>query len=436
MKIVLLTVGTRGDVEPHLALALGLQRSGYDVTLAAGTNFESFVTSRGVRFAPLRADFHAFFRSAEGKALLARGAGMSLRGLPRQAWGLHERLMEDAWEAIRGADAVIYHPRVLGAFDAAEKLQIPAVLAAYLPQLSPTREFPFPLFPHLRLGGFVNRLSFSAGHLVHLPFLGMRNRWRARALGLPPRPWYASDYRRRGRPLPVLYHYSRHVVPPPADWRGPAVVTGYWFLPPPAGWRPPAELVAFLQAGPPPVFVGFGSMIGQDPGRLTRTVLAALQQSGQRGILIAGWGGMAAGSLPETVFAAEEIPYEWLFPQVAAVVHHGGTGTTGLGLRAGKPTVICPYFNDQPFWGKVVHDLGAGPAPIPQQELSAERLAEAIRTAATDARMRQRAAALGEKIRSEDGVARAVEAISCLLSAPSTEGIQSARPLTGSASES
>jgi sterol 3beta-glucosyltransferase len=411
MKITILTVGTRGDVEPCLALALGLNRAGHETTLATGTNFASFVAGRGVRFAPIRADFLAFFQSADGQALLDKKYFSLVRPLPPAVVAMRQRMLEDSWEAVRSADAIVYHPRVLGAYDAAEKLRIPAILAVYLPQVTPTREFPLPFVPRLRLGRLGNRLSYAAVHLGHFPFQGMRNRWRVRVLGLPPLPWYANEFKRNGRPLPVLYHYSRHVVPPPADWRGPIAVTGYWFLDPDPAWRPPADLLAFLEAGPPPVFVGFGSMIGRDPKRLTETVVAALKQAGRRGILVAGWGGMSGTNLPETIFRTEGVPYDWLFPRVAAVVHHGGAGTTGLGLRAGKPTVICPYFHDQPYWGKVVHELGAGPAPIPQWELTAERLAAAIRSAVTDEGMRRRSEELGAKIRAEDGIARAVAAI-------------------------
>jgi sterol 3beta-glucosyltransferase len=411
MRLTVLTLGSRGDVEPCLALAVGLRRAGHEVTFATGADFEPFVAARGVRFAPLRVDVQHILRSDKGKKLLAgRGIRAFLRPIPADAWALRQRLMEDAWVAARGADAVVYHPRVPGAYDAAEKLRVPAILADYLPQLTPTREFPFPLFPCRTLGGFVNRLSFRAFGIVDLPFAALRNRWRARALGLPPRPWHASDLKRNGRPLPVLYHFSKHLVPPPADWRGPIAVTGPWFLDPPPGWRPPADLSAFLDAGPPPVFVGFGSMVSQDPGRMTAVVVEALRLSGQRGILMTGWGGLARAALPETIFTLDEIPHGWLFPHVAAVVHHGGAGTTAAGLRAGKPTVVCPYFHDQPFWGRRVHDLGVGPRPVPQRHLTADRLAEAIRVAVGKG-MRQRAEALGEKVRAEDGVARAVEVI-------------------------
>jgi sterol 3beta-glucosyltransferase len=417
VKVAILTAGTRGDVEPCLALALGLGRAGYDVTLAADTNFEGFVTGQGVRFAPMRADFHAFFQSADGRALLARDHLRFLRGVSPSGLAMRQRMMEDAWEAARGADAVVYHPRVLGAYDAVQKLRVPAILVEFLPLLVPTRSFPFPLAPHLRLGGFVNRLSYAAVRLANLPYQDMRNRWRVRALGLPARPWFADDFRRGGRRLPVLYAFSPHVIPPPAEWRGRAEVTGSWFLDAPSDWRPPEDLAAFLAAGPPPVYVGFGSMVGPDAERVTATVVAALKKCGQRGILATGWGGLTRIHEPGTILQVESVPHGWLFPRVAAVVHHGGAGTTAAGLRAGKPTVICPFFHDQPFWGRVVWNLGVGPRPIPQAELSVDRLAEAIRAATGDDGMRQRAVALGEKVRSEDGVARAVEAIGAHLRA-------------------
>jgi sterol 3beta-glucosyltransferase len=417
MKLAILTAGTRGDVEPCVALALGLGRAGYDVTVGADPNFRSFVTSWGVGFAPIRADFQAFFASPEGKALMAnnRPRLRLLRGMPPAVMTMRQHMLEDAWQAVRGADAVIYHPRVLGAYDAVEKRGVPAILLELLPLLAPTRAFPLPMVPHLRLGGLVNRLSYAAVHLAHLPYLGMRNRWRARALGLPPRPWYADDFTHRGRRLPILYAFSPHVVPPPAEWRGWALASGYWFLDSPTDWQPPPALAAFLAAGPPPLFVGFGSMVSPHPDRITAMIVAALKQAGQRAILASGWGGLAKVHEPGTLFQLDAVPHGWLFPRVAAVVHHGGMGTTAAGLRAGKPTLICPFFHDQPFWGKRIYDLGVGPHPIPQGRLSADRLAEAFRALATDEGMRHRAAQLGEKIRAEDGVGRAVAWIEALL---------------------
>ncbi len=238
------------------------------------------------------------------------------------------------------------------------------------------------------------------------------NTWRKEVLNLPTRSILASEMvRSNGELVPVLYYYSPHVIPQPNDWPKNAIATGYWFLNSMNNWQPPADLVKFIAAGKPPVYIGFGSMTGQHPEQIAQIVIAALKKSKQRGIIATGWGGLAASDLPENIFKIESVPHDWLFPQMAAVVHHGGAGTTAAGLRAGKTTVICPFFGDQPFWGNRIAELGVGTKPIPIKQLTVDKLVDAINTAVSNENMRQRAANLGEKIRSEDGVARAVEII-------------------------
>jgi sterol 3beta-glucosyltransferase len=191
-------------------------------------------------------------------------------------------------------------------------------------------------------------------------------------------------------------------------------VTGYWFLGQSGDWQPPAHLLRFLEAGAPPVYVGFGSMSGTSGQERARIVVEALAKAGQRGVLVSGWGGLQADELPEDILMLDNVPHDWLFPHTAAVVHHGGAGTTAAGLRAGKPTVICPFIADQPFWGSVVHELGVGPEPIHQRGLSVENLASAITTTVTNAEMQRCAAVVGDKIRAEDGITTAIEVIESL----------------------
>jgi len=185
-------------------------------------------------------------------------------------------------------------------------------------------------------------------------------------------------------------------------------VTGYWWLPAAPPWRPPPALEAFLARGGPVVSIGFGSMTSDDAEALTALVLGAVRSARVRAVLVAGWGGLK--SLPEAddVLCVDAVPYDWLFPRIGATVHHGGAGTTGLGLRAGVPAIVVPFTMDQPFWASRVAALGAGPPPIPRAGLTQERLARALQRALGDRAMRERAAALGEQIRSEDGVANAV----------------------------
>ena len=212
---------------------------------------------------------------------------------------------------------------------------------------------------------------------------------------------------------PTLYSYSPTVLPKPKDWPDWVHVTGYWFLESEPNWQPPVDLVNFLNAGPPPVYVTFGSiLIDHNPETLTKLVLDAVARTGQRVILDIGWGGLRTLELPDWAFAvgSDSAPHDWLLPQVKAAVHHGGTGTTFAGLRAGLPTVIIAAFGETFFWGQRIADIGVGLPPIPKKELSVERLAAAIHTAINDKDIQACVADIGKRIRAEDSVARAVEA--------------------------
>jgi UDP:flavonoid glycosyltransferase YjiC (YdhE family) len=208
-----------------------------------------------------------------------------------------------------------------------------------------------------------------------------------------------------------VYGFSPSVIPKPADWGKNIQVTGYWFLDSESDWTPPTTLETFLQNGSPPLYIGFGSMTNRKPEETTDLVIQALAHTRQRAIIASGWSGMSKANLPDTVFMVESIPHAWLFPRVAAVVHHGGAGTTAAGLRAGIPSIITPFFGDQPFWGQRVADLGVGTQPIPRKKLTVDLLAQAIQTVVTDQPMRQRAAELGTHIRAEDGIGRVIEIV-------------------------
>jgi sterol 3beta-glucosyltransferase len=391
-----------------------LKQNGHDVALCTSSSFSSFVERQGLEYRYLNNDFVELAQGETGRRAM-EGSG-SLAG--RLRWmaeaarlfkPIFRKTLKEEWEAAHDAEVIIYNPQSVGGFHIAEALSVPGIMADALPTWVPTGAFPSFAVPDLRLGEWYNRLTYRLLPLMTgSMFGGVVKQWRSETLKLPPRSRFGGDLiRTDGRPAPVLYSFSRHVLPPPADWPEHINVTGYWVLDETQNWRPPPELLNFLDAGPPPVFVGFGSMGGRDPARTTRLVLEALSQVGQRGLLVTGWGGLEIEKPTENVFKVENAPYDWLFPRMAAVAHHGGAGTTGAGLRAGKPTVICPFVADQPFWGRRVAALGAGPPPIPQQKLTADNLASAIRQAVEDAVMRKRAADLGKKIRAEDGVGQA-----------------------------
>lgn len=408
MKLVILATGTRGDVQPFVALAQGLSSAGHNVVLAAPGSFEPFVRSYGVAFAPMGSDYAAIIESPEGKAALGGNPVKAMQVMKQQVFPMMRQMLEDAWAAAQGADAIIYHPKALAGVHLAEKLQVPCFIGTAVPVVVPTRAFPAPAFISRNLGGFLNRLTYTAVRAGSRPFRRMITEWRRERLGLGPR--LEGEGVHGGREIPVLHAFSAQVVPPPADWPAAAIVTGYWFPRRTEAWKPPAALAAFLESGPPPVYIGFGSVSGFDRDNTAQIAVEALRGAGVRGIVATGQS-QTPTPLSDTVLCISGAPHDWLFPKMAAVVHHGGAGTVAAGLAAGKPTLVCPATTDQPFWGRVVHQLGVGPAPIPHKQLSVERLTEAIQTATRDKEMQRKAAALGEAIRAEDGVSRAVAEI-------------------------
>lgn len=420
MKITIFAAGSRGDIQPCIALSKGLQRAGYGVCFAAPEDFAGFIQQHGVGFYPLRGDVQQIMASDTGRKFMETGGAnpiKSIRAMRTMIAPIVTSMMEDAYAACSDADALI----CLGVFSPlgqaiAEARGIPIINVEPTPLL-PTSAFPAPSWPIQRdLGGFHNSVSGRA----MLQVISM---------------WYqpfVKDFRRRLglstngstglynalRSAPMLSAYSPSIIPHPPDWPESIHVTGYFFLDSQTDWQPSTELKAFLDAGDPPVYIGFGSMAGRHPEELARLVSEALVKSGQRGLLLTGWGGLRTELVPENVFVVESVPHSWLFPLMAAVVHHGGAGTTAEALRAGVPAVIVPFVFDQPFWGARIKALGLGPDPIPLKKLTAESLASAIRIAVTDSELRQRAVSYGEAIRAEDGIGNAVKVIQRYLGEP------------------
>jgi sterol 3beta-glucosyltransferase len=412
MRITILASGSRGDVEPYVALGKGLREAGHAVRLVTHEDFEQLVVSSGIEFWPVEGRVQDV---AEGMAaLLERGDFRAImREMGKQAKEGALRLADAGLEACRGADRIL--GGVAGIYTGAalaEKLGVPFIQAYYIPY-TPTAAYPSFILPSAPVNfGPLNRLSYSvARQVMWQPVRAADNRVRQEKLDMPRAPVTGPFNSPALRGQPVLYGFSPAVIPPAPDWGKDVHVTGYWFLDRSETWSPPPALRDFLEAGPPPVYVGFGSMSSQKPRETADLILAALAQAGQRGIILSGWGGLAASDLPASVFPLESAPFTWLFPRMAAVAHHGGAGTTAQGLRAGVPSVVIPFFGDQPFWGARVHALGAGPAPIPRKKLNVARLAAAIEQAVRDQGMRSRAATIGAKIRAEDGVGRAAQLI-------------------------
>ncbi|MCZ6690621.1 MAG: glycosyltransferase [Planctomycetota bacterium] len=418
MKITILALGTRGDVQPYVALGEGLRKVGHGVRVATFENFEPLVTGLGLQFHPVAGDVQSILASESVLDLIEPRGKTGIRNLLHtgKAWvSAVQACAQALWEACHGTDAIINGlPGALFGFDAAERLHVPHVSAAVIPFVR-TRSFPIPVLPPASFGSAYNLLTYRiAEQVLWRTVQGTINQWRQGSLGLPKAPFWGHSSRLNKERVLVLNGFSPRLVPRPPDWPGHIFITGYWFLEE-RDWRPPPELLDFIESGPKPVFVGFGSMPVRHPERMANAVVDALRRSGHRGVLGMGWGGVRSGDLPDDMVGIEYAPYSWLFPRMAAVMHHGGSGSTAAGLHAGVPSVVVPFLLDQFYWGRRIASLGVGPKPIPRNQLSVKRMASAIRRATSDPDMRRRARELGRAVRTEHGVVRAVEVLDSYL---------------------
>ena len=417
MRIAVLSLGSRGDVQPQAALSVALAARGHEVRLISHGEYAELVAGCGVEFRALSGDIRADFAGSEaGRRMAASGRNpvAAIRAMVEMTrrrvrdWGIEIR------DLAQGAELLV--PEMTAALPGAtlaEGWGIPWVQVCLQP-IWRTRAFPSPMAPPLPfpLPGVLNRLHHDmVTQLMWQPFRALVNESRRAVADLGPWPFFGpfNAFRRERRP--VLMAFSPLVVPPPADWDPGITVTGYWYLDRPMDWVPPPALAAFIRSGPPPVYVGFGSMGLGDADATIGAILAALRQTGCRAVVSAGWGGLRAADLPPEIFAAEAVPHDWLFPQMAAIIHHGGAGTTAAALRAGVPSVLVPFMVDQFFWARRLRECGVAPSGIPHGRLTGAALGAGLGRALGDQALRARAAALGARIRGEDGLARAVDCI-------------------------
>ncbi|XP_027185390.1 sterol 3-beta-glucosyltransferase UGT80A2-like [Coffea eugenioides] len=413
LQIVMLIVGTRGDVQPFVAIGKRLQEDGHRVRLASHSNFKEFVLAAGLEFYPLGGDPKVLAGyMVKNKGFLPSGPSeihIQRNQIKEIIFSLLPACMDHDPETKVpfNPDAIIANPPAYGHTHVAEALKVPLHIIFTMPW-TPTSEFPHPLSRVKQSVGY--RLSYQV--VDGLIWLGIRdviNDFRKKKLKLRPVTYLRGSY---SSPLDVPYAYiwSPDLVPKPKDW-GPKIdVVGFCFLDLASNYVPPDSLVKWLDDGEKPIYIGFGSLPVQEPEKMTEIIVQALEMTGQRGIINKGWGGL--GNLKEPkdfVYLLDNCPHDWLFVRCAAVVHHGGAGTTAAGLKAACPTTVVPFFGDQPFWGDRVHARGVGPAPIPVDEFSLEKLVAAINFM-LDPMVKQRAVELAKAMENEDGVTGAVKA--------------------------
>lgn len=412
--LVLLVSGTRGDVVPYIALGLGLREAGYNIRIAAPQGFRPLIEQHGLPCAPFEGNPSDLMLDQSDPLTIGQNPLRSLRATKAfltQARALYPRMLQSASEACRGADALLYGLPALWGAHIAEGLRIPGIRAVLQP-LAPTRRFPSVLLPfRFSLGKMGNWLSHWI--LIQTTWLSFRseiNRARQTHLSLPPAHWLDPSL----RPFPhqplTLNGFSERIVPRPDDWNEKQVITGYWRLPS-AEWSPPPQLERFLEQSPRNTLaIGLGSPGTKDFPRLLTIIEQALAQTGARAVVTLP-ARHHARVQSSRLLPIEYAPHDWLYPRVQAAIHHGGAGTTSASLHTGLPVIALPLAIDQFFWGERIYKIGAGPQPIPQRSLTAEKLADAIHAALWDESMRERAKSVSVGLRSEDGVQAAVRAM-------------------------
>lgn len=414
MHISIVAYGTWGDVRPGIALARALQARGYRVRLIVTEDFAPLLEGLGLDTALLPIDKYRLMRRVSSQtnpvkvtlairreiapALLKAGRALLTLAEDTEAFVVNHWMM--------GMAASIAEARSLG-----------LVWMVMQPRVK-TREIPICTWPSLPdwmpFHRGYNSVSYRAANDFHWwNYASSANELRRVDLNLPR--WGPGDYSDLLYRAPSFTVISRHVLPRPADWADHQRLTGFLFHEE-HDWEPPARLERFIEAGPPPVYVGFGSMHDLNPAKTTEIVLEAVKRADRRAVLYSGWAGLGRRELPESVYRVEFAPHSWLFPRMAAVVHHAGAGTSAAALRAGVPSVSVPHSGDQGFWARRLQRTGAGTAPLPRIRLNPADLADRIRTAVDRSDLRRQAEELGKLVRAEEGRQAAVAAISDFLS--------------------
>jgi UDP:flavonoid glycosyltransferase YjiC (YdhE family) len=408
MKIAILTYGSQGDVEPFIALGHRFCSAGHQVRLAGPEVYQSRFDLKRIEYIPLPGEPSQLVQDLVDQSRTNR-IGIFL-SMSKFIIPLAVQVFESSRVACQDADLILHSFLLTSTgIELGKELGIPTISAQLFPVFSTTSAFPAPTFPDLPLGGGYRRLTHK---LVSQTFKwGSRYLYQRVRKDNPHLPelttWIPGDL--GSAEIPILYGFSSHVVPQPSEWGKHTHLTGYWTLNNEDESEPAPAIRDFLEAGSPPFTVAFGSTQSKKLGDITRKVLTALTQSKQRVILVSGHTDPGFSS-PE-VLQVDYVPYNWLFERSAAIIHHGGAGTTARGLMAGVPTIILPFTSDQPFWGRRVYALGAGPRPLPARNLTVKALTEAIDQALKDQEMRKSADRISKQLKKEDGTSQALKII-------------------------
>lgn len=409
MRITMSTIGSTGDVRPYVLLGSELKKRGHEVTIATFPPFEGMIREAGLGFYPLSGDvirvMDSVMKPGVNGVNYLHQVEMALKDVAPQ-------LLNDLLHSCDHAEALICTFFGSLYYSIAEKYRIPCIQTQYFP-MDPNDIAPISSAPGQHLGKAWNRTTYKLGYLLigaleHRYLTAWRKENGMTVRKLRTRP----DYVIGGHTIPVIYAMSPLVMPRPASWDEHIHMSGFWCSEESQPYTPPEDLTAFLDAGEPPIYIGFGSMVSGNMNKTFTIVLRAVRAAKVRAVISLGWAGEKMHlKSTKNVYFGDYIPHDWLFPRVSAVVHHGGAGTTAAGLRAGKPTLVIPFGGDQPFWGARVEALGCGPHPLRRDSLTVQRLTKALLDLKHHSSYRVAAEELGERLRTEHGTENAADLV-------------------------
>lgn len=422
MKIVILTAGTFGDVKPNVALAVGLKKAGHDVRIVTSMDGKDYITQHDIDYFSTSFSIKDLSSTNEAKRIMSAGDKTMNRFMDMKSYLniFIEKLFQKGIEGCAGYDMII--PAGFGlhvGYHVGEALNIPVIPVLYQPQTM-TSDLPLCFFPPLHLGypltGLYNKFSYElSDDFLTFALKGVVNKCR-KSVGLSEIKHYKFHKTLREKHLPIIYGISSLMLPKPSDYGKHLHFTGYFFLEEDKYYQPSQELEDFLKEGSKPVHIGFGSITMKNPDQLEYSILKALEKCKRRAVILTGWGGLKFDTKNDNIFVTQALPHDWLFPRMAANVHHGGAGTVATSIRAGVPTITVPYTMDLPFFSRIAYEAGVAVKPIRPKNLTSDTLAAAIIKATTDKRLIYRAKVLGAKMMQEDGVGNAVAVINRYLS--------------------
>lgn len=415
MRVCIMTLGSRGDVQPYVALAQKLIESGHEAVVCTGGSFRSFVESNGIPFVETSSDLMAIAQTDEGKAVLehpVKNIRKTIKLTKNVINPAYRKTLDEFYAAAKGADCIVYHPKALGAVDISLYYKIPCISMPPVPVTYPIKEFPNLAITTKNMGGLLNRMSYVVNAKAESSQLSLINDFRKNTLGLEKRKAGIYTLSNGNEEIPIIYPISPALFPEVISWNGHVFLPGFFFL---EENNPdvPVELERFLSNGSRPIAVTFSSMPLADPELFMNNLRAALAANGDRAVLLTGNTGICCKN-DAVIFALPAVSHQWLFSRVKGVIHHGGVGTMAAALKAGVPQMIMPFSADQPFWAKRLTDCGISIASIREKDATSAILADKI-SQMNDHTVIRKAADFARIIQKEDGTKKAVQFIEKLL---------------------